>query len=88
MTFQIILDPQMKSLLKMKEGSEIMMREERQILDLQLETKREQFKMKEGSEIILREERQILDLQLETKREESKMKKVKSPKLFPGNLYS
>jgi len=30
----------------MKEGSEIMMREERQILDLQLETKREQFKMK------------------------------------------
>jgi len=48
MTFQIILDPQMKALLKMKEGPEIMMREERQILDLQLETKREQFKMKKG----------------------------------------
>ncbi len=54
MTFQIILDPQMKSLLKMKEGPEIMMREERQILDLQLETKREQFKMKKrkGPKII------------------------------------
>ena len=79
---QYVEDPQMKSLLKMKEGSEIMMREERQILDLQLETKREQFKMKEGSEIMMREERQILDLQLETKREQFKMKKQKGPKII------
>jgi len=45
---QHVADPQMEKLLKMMEGPEIILREERQILDLQLETKREQFKMKNG----------------------------------------
>jgi len=82
---QHVADPQMEKLLKMMEEPEIILREERQILDLQLETKREQSKMMEEPEIILREEGQIFDLQLETKREQFKMKNGKCPKLF-GSL--
>jgi len=75
---QYVVDPQMETLRKMTNDV---------IMKIKLPDKLKKSIKREDFEIMFREEGQILDLQLETKREKFKMKKVKSPKLFSGNLY-